>query len=694
MSTHRRPPLSFFFSLLAVFALGCAGGSSSGPDVVPDVPGGAGTDASDIAAEVAAPPRAVAYTEARAPCADYDPSRTVFFGDLHAHTGLSWDAWAYEVRATPASAYRFARGDTVALAPLDEHDHGTREARLARPLDFVALSDHLEYVAEVQLCTTPGSPAFETAACERFRAGGEEAVVAWGFLLSMPGPLRMSDLCGPDGAWCRDAFAQGWGAVRDAAEEAYDRSAACDFVSFVAYEYTASTYVTNRHRNVIFRTGEVPDFPPSYYEANTPAALRTLLDETCHDAGAGCDYLVIPHNANWSNGNLYTPEYRDAGLSLEEQRGVAETLARAEPLVEIFQHKGDMECKNGFSRVIDPPDPFCDFEKIRGALGDPDSGSSTTVADCGDRPGSGGVQMMGCVSWLDFVRNVWKEGLLEWERVGVNPFKIGVVGATDTHNGTPGHTAEHDFPGHVGTVDDSPEKRLGHGTMTHDAVLYNPGGLTAVWAEERSRDALFAAFQRRETYATSGTRLRVRLFGGWDLPEDLCERDDRVAAGYAAGVPMGGDLPTRPEGAALTLAVWAHPEDGGPERPATPLARLQLIKGWIDAEGRPRERVVDLRVREDEGGGVDLATCARPTPPDDAAELCAVWTDPEPPTDRPAFYYVRVLEQPTCRWSTWDCLALAEMGERPAACDDPQVPKTVQERAWTSPIWYEPPPTE
>jgi hypothetical protein len=617
-------------------------------------------------------------TEEREPCAEREPLRSVFFGDLHAHTRLSFDAYSYDLRVTPEEAYGFARGGEVRLPPLDADGTGTRSLRLARPLDFAALTDHLDLAGEVRLCLTPGSLPYDTPECVGYRAGGEAAAANFGVLLARESPSRPAAICGADGALCRDAAEEVWGELQAAAEAAYDRTASCSFVSFVGYEYTATPFVSNLHRTVVFRTAAVPARPPTRFEQPTPFGLRTELAATCLDAGIGCDVIVVPHNANWSNGRLFALDYGDA-VTLEEQRAAAELRVRLEPVFEIFQHKGNQECGNGFADVPGLPDPVCDFEQIR----------TVPFEDCGDGVGVGGVIGAGCVSRLDFVRNVLKAGMQEQQRLGVNPYRLGFVGSTDTHNGTPGNVDEAGFPGHVGLVDDTALKRLGSGTVTHEGLINNPGGLAAVWAEERSRDAIFAALRRRESFATTGPRIVVRFFAGWDYPTELCSRADLVAAGYAGGVPMGGDLPPRPAAASgPVFVVRAAADPGMPGAPGTPLQAVQLVKTWIDAAGVPHERVFDVAGDRANGAGVDPRTCS-PTG-EGFDELCAVWRDPAFDPAQPATWYVRVLENPTCRWSARDCLAL-DPADRPAPCTDPAVAQTIQERAWTSPVWYVPP---
>ncbi|HOX43649.1 MAG TPA: DUF3604 domain-containing protein [Myxococcota bacterium] len=615
----------------------------------------------------------VTYTQAREPCADRNPERNVYFGDLHAHTGLSFDAWAYGTHHAPADAYRFARGEALELAA----EGGSVEVRLDRPLDFAAVTDHHEFLGEVGLCTTAGSPTHGCETCTDYRQGDMGNVVLFGTQLAISDPARFEDVCAPAPQGCLDWATGVWAEIVAAAEAADDKSAACSFSAFPAYEYTNAISITNLHRNVIYRNANVPALPPSFFEASTVWELWRQLDRTCLEAGTGCELISIPHNSNWSNGQLYTPDYEDARTS-RAQAALAATRARLEPVAEIFQHKGDMECESNLSGLGGEADPLCEYEKQRHA----------PFEDCGDTVGAGGVSLMGCVSRLDFLRNVFKLGLQERARLGVNPYRFGVIGSTDTHNATPGDVDEPVFHGHVGSTDDLPEDRLGRGNMTHHGVLYNPGGLAAIWAVENSRDALFEALRRREVYGTSGTRIRVRAFAGFGLPEGWCARGDRVARGYAGGVPMGGELGPDAAGRPLRLVVEAEADPGAPGTPGLPLERLQLVKGWLDGAGAWHERVLDLAV-SDQPASVDLETCE--TSAGGAPSLCAEHVDPEFDPVLPAFYYARVLEVPTCRWSVRQCHALAQAGaDLPESCSDPRFYRAVQERAWTSPIWYAP----
>jgi Protein of unknown function (DUF3604) len=614
------------------------------------------------------PPR-----EDREPCQQHDPLRQPFFGDLHVHTAYSYDAYAFDVRGTPDQAYRFARGAPLSLGPLDAEGMGTRTVRLSRPLDFAAVTDHSEFLAEVDACTTPGAAGYESTTCETYRSNQSSGVTVLGTSLVSPSPTRRADLCGEDGGLCRDRLPDVWRSVVDAAEVAYDRSAACAFTSLIAYEYTGSLGASTQHRNVIFAGDRVP-LPVSYYEQPTALGLWRALKRECIDApGGGCDVIAIPHNTNESNGNAFRIEYPGAS-SIEEEREQAALRADLERLVEVYQHKGDSECRNGLSGIVGAPDEQCAFEKI----------SRDGAADCGDGTGSGGAAGVGCISRLDYVRGILAAGLREGDRLGVNPYRLGLIASTDTHNATPGNVEERAFAGNHGSNDDSPEKRLDRGFLGLGGIEYGPGGLAGVWAEENTRGALFAALKRRETFGTSGPRIVVRMFGGADLPEALCDDPDLLRIGYERGVPMGGILAPGRAGAAPRFVVQALRDPGTPEAPGALLQRIQIVKGWVES-GESHQRVFDAAGRAN-GADVDLATCEPRGP--GAASLCAEWTDPAFDPAQAAFYYARVLENPTCRWSTWECLALPA-ADRPPACSDPEVPKTIQERAWTSPIWWD-----
>ncbi len=605
-------------------------------------------------------------------CQDFAPERRVFFGDLHVHTTYSFDAHMWEVRATPEDAYRFARGESLDIPPFDAEGRGVRTVQIDRPLDFVAVTDHAEYLGEVEICSVPGSPGYDTPNCDLFRRGGNQGVAEFGIAMTRSNPRRFLDVCGADSRRCTSTAGQVWQRVQRAAERAYEP---CTFTSFIAYEYSNSLAASTRHRNVIFKHSAVP-FPISTFEERSPQGLWSALERNCVGAGTGCDVVVIPHNSNESNGRMFLVEYPGAE-TVEEQRLQAEFRARFEPLVEIYQHKGNSECFNGLSGIVGQPDEACEFERRR----------VRPAPDCGDGVGTLGAAGEGCISRRDYVRNVLLLGLQEYLRIGANPYLLGFIGSTDTHNATPGLVLEESFTGHQGANDSSPAVRLGSGTLTDGGITFSPGGVAAVWAEQNTRESIFAALRRRETFATSGPRITVRVFGGYDLPADWCERSDLVTVGYQRGVPMGGFLNSPAAAQARPrLAIAAQMDPGTPSRPGTFLQRLQVVKGWV-ANGEAHYRVYDVAGRSDNAADVDLATCTPRGP--GFASLCTVWEDPEFDPTVPAFYYVRVLENPSCRWHTYVCNRLPAEQRLPA-CSDPNVPATLQERAWTSPIWYLP----
>ena len=571
----------------------------------------------------------VTYTEERQPCADRNPLRNAYFGDLHVHTGYSFDAYVYETYTDPFDAYVMAQQDPINL-------------------DFAAVTDHGEFFGETQLCTTPGSPSYESPACVAYRSilGGPTAYAAFEEL-TQEDPERWP-LCGPDDTYCMDAAQDAWTLTQEAAELAYDRSDACEFTAFVAYEYTGRTGGSNLHRNVVFRNAEVPSMPTTYFEAPTPHQLWDALEADCLDEAGGCDVLAIPHNSNYGNGDMFALSYPGAG-SIEEEAEQAARRAALEPLMEIIQHKAASECRPGFSA-----DEYCDFEV---AMREPCNG---------DGSGSGSE----CSARNDFLRGALADGLAEQQRLGVNPLQLGVIASTDTHNGVPGAVAEDDFDGHVGVSDELVVPRL------LAVPEFGPGGLAGVWAVENSRDAIFEALERRETFGTSGPRIVVRMFGGWSFEPDLCNDPDLLEQGYAAGVPMGGDLGATPsEGAKPRFVVVADQDQLG-------LQRAHIIKVWVDAQGQAHEEVHEV-AGGDNGASVDPNTC-EPTG-SGAATLCGSWVDDGFDPDVPAVYYARVLENPSCRWSTYDCNSLPD-DLRPPACNER--PTAIQERAWTSPIWY------
>lgn len=602
-------------------------------------------------------------------CGQHNPQRNLYFGDLHVHTIHSFDAYLWDTRTTPVDAYRFARGETILLPPLDANGVGTRPLRLERPLDFAAVTDHSEFLGEIETCITPGTAGYDSPSCALVRSASPQIYADLGARLTSRAPRRFTDICGSDGSGCRDAAGTVWQRIQAAAAQANDP---CGFTALLAYEYSRSPGASTMHRNVIFRTENVP-FPISGFEQPTPLGLWNELRASCIDAANDCDVLAIPHNSNESNGRMFEIEYGGVS-SPQEQRALAALRARMEPLVEVYQHKGSSECLSGVSGILGN-DEDCDFEPARVA----------PFEDCGDGTGQLGAAGGGCISRNDFARYALFGGLQEQLRLGVNPLQVGFIGSTDTHSGTAGATDERTFAGHQGTNDADPVVLLGGGDFAAAGIIASPGGLAAVWAQENMRASLFDALRRRETFATSGTRLAVRTFGGWHFPENLCASGDLVEQGYALGVPMGGVLGERPADAAPSFVVSALRDAGSEAHPGTRLQRVQIIKGWI-AGGERHQQVYDV-AGSDNAADVDLETCTPRGPGADS--LCGVWRDPSFDPSVPAFYTVRVLENPSCRWSTWVCNSLPPQS-RPSTCSDPAVPKTIQERAWTSPIWYVP----
>ena len=608
---------------------------------------------------------------ARDPCSNHDPLRQAFFGDLHTHTAFSLDALGRGGFQTPDDAYRFAQGEPIGLSPVDGEGRPTRMAQLDRPLDFAAVTDHSEWLGEVAVCTDPSAPGYDEAACRGVRPGftPEERAVWQTQRAAGHGAL----ICGEDGELCRAGAVTAWGETVAAAERHYDRSSECRFTTFLGWEYTRAPELSMTHRNVILRNEIAPELPITWIDASAPDDMWSMLKAVCNDSGSGCEAISIPHNPNISNGRMFT---LDSGASLEALQTHARLRAEMEPIVEMMQAKGASECRRGMWGVVGGDDPLCDFEQARFIDGAP-------PPDCEDGTGAGALRGEGCQSRLDFARYALIEGLAQEERLGINPFQLGFIAATDGHNGTPGDTDEYAYQGYNSNDDGDLDTRLTNPSYVPHRYR-NPGGLVGLWAEENSRDSLFNAMKRRETFGTSGPRIRVRLFGGWDLPE-LCGSDDMIADAYRTGVPMGEVLPPSGGTPAPSFFVTALADPGTSANTGTPLQRIQIVKGWTGDDGQLHERIFEVAGDPENGADVSRETCGRSG--EGAVSLCAVWTDPEFDASQAAVYYARVVENPSCRWNAWQCSALDE-ADRPASCADPEIPWRIQERAWSSPIWY------
>ncbi|HIF96897.1 MAG TPA: DUF3604 domain-containing protein [Myxococcales bacterium] len=601
-------------------------------------------------------------SEARAPCADYAPERRPFFGDTHVHTTFSQDASTQDTRATPRDAYRFARGAPLGIQPYTKLGRSQRTVQLDRPLDFTVVTDHAEQLGETHICKTPGATGHDSLVCRIYRRFPRVAFYLMNARYAVLGTRW--GFCGEGGEHCKAAAGTIWDETQSAAEEAYDRTAACEFTSFVGYEWTAGPGGgAHLHRNVIFRNEKVPTLPISVMETGFPAVnLWKALDVECRNGRPGCQAITIPHNSNIGGGYTFTSaRMLDGEIDAEE----AVLRERYDRLAEVMQHKGDSEC------MLDPsaPDEACGFEKLT---------SPRMISYFGDEP----------LRPTDYVRNALKRGLALEGRLGTNPLKYGMIASTDTHLGTPGLTRERGHPGHGGGG-----KPAGDGVPEGlpDNLLFGPGGLAVLWAEENSRDALFESMLRREVYGTSGTRPVLRFFGGWKYEPEICDATDLSSRGYAGGVPMGGDLTVPPAAEAAPTFVVAALRDSAPD--GAPLQRVEIIKGWVEGDSLHEE--VFLVAGGENGADVDLSTCERQGT--GADRLCSVWRDADFDPQEPAFYYARVLENPVCRWSQWACVeAGVDCGDPGSirdgfepCCSEDHRP-TVRERAWSSPIWFAP----
>jgi hypothetical protein len=596
----------------------------------------------------------------------------------------------------PRTAYEFAKGNRIDITPYDEDGNALRTLQLERPLDFAAATDHSAHFGSVALCQDPSSVSYNHPECQQFRANPEGAFLIFSIPLTLSGDRPA--LCGDAGKDCVEAGKEVWIDAQAAANDANDQSSACTFTSFVAFEWNASPGGDNAHRNVVFRGSSVPPVPPDPFNAKRPEAMWQMLRDDCIDAGTGCDVITLAHNTNLSAGTYFQ---RSGNQDLPIDAEYLRERALMEPAIEIYQQKGSSECIVGSSA----PDEFCGFEQF------PYENFTALSVGLVGAPVEGG-----------FARAAFGRGM-ELERdYGVNPFRYAVIAGTDAHMANPGAVAEYDHPGNgdaVSRIQVSADP-LEQGLV--DDPYFGSGGLAGVWAEENSRDAIFDAIVRKETFGTSGPRIVPRFFGGWDFPDDICDRASLESEGYEGGVPMGGELPPRPEvSAGPVFVAFARQDPGTEEHPGTPLQRIQIIKGWLDDEGEVQSRVIDATLDADNGTRVDLATCE----PQGGghASLCHRWLDEDFDPTRPAYYYVRVLENPTCRWSVLQCLENQYdcanhtnnldhdccdpvLGLNRAACDNvacenvdtlteeearcclPEAELAIQERAWTSPIWY------
>ncbi len=613
---------------------------------------------------------------------DANPQRNAYFGDLHVHTTYSFDAYSFGTLATPYDAYRFALGEAI------KHPAGF-DMQLNEPLDFYGVTDHAMFMGVAPEAADTSSDISKYPITEVLHNLNEPGNMdRWslprrlrsfgGILQGLSAEIINGNI---DPEESLSITRRAWADTVRAADMYNDPGR---FTTFVAYEYTTgSDDRGNLHRNVVFEGSDrVPEIPFSRVHSNNPEDLWDWMD-TLREAGV--ESMAIPHNSNGSNGQMF--KLVDwAGDPIDDEYAVQRI--RNEPLVEITQIKGTSETHPALSTR----DEWADFELMEFRV-------ATTLPS--QPEGS-------------YVRDALRRGLaLEAEGI-TNPYTFGVIGSSDTHTGA-AQNDESNFTSKLGILSADAQLRgsvrfgsiagmlfnnLAPQAMTEvDGETFVGGaqptfgasGLAAVWAEENTREAIYAAFRRKETFATSGPRMRLRFFAGFGLPDDLFETANGVARAYATGVTMGADLArgTAPQQGAPQFAMWAQADAS-----SAPLQRLQVIKGWIDAAGATHEEVIDVACADgaavnpatnrcpDNGARVDLSDCSI-SANTGAAELRTVWTDPDFDASERAFYYARVLENPTCRWSTWDAI---RAGTEPRS----DLATTLQERAWSSPIQYVP----
>jgi hypothetical protein len=611
--------------LLSLVAVACAPGAEEQEAQNP----ASSESTAEMAAQVTAPA---------------DPLRKAYFGETHVHGAFSLDAYIGGARLEPDDQYRFAKGEAVTL-------YGKPHS-IGRPLDFVALSDHAEYLGEMYSAMVPSAPGHEQPELEQLRGlSSLEERRAW-FAKYVVENNRGDNPQHPPFFHGFDTTKSAWKLMVEAADRHNEPG---QFTALIGFEWSAAPGGGNLHRNVIFRDAHVPDMPVSSYEIRREDQLWEWMEQL---EGQGMDLLAIPHNSNSSKTMMF-PEVDAEGEPIDLE--YAERRQHFEPLIEMMQIKGNSEVHRNFWTA----DEFADFE------------NADSLAEFSGRT----------LDQRNFVRWGLEKGLAYQQELGGNPFKYGFIGGTDNHNGASADVVESNWPGSHGPEDGSVEaRRTGEVGGWAQARDLNPGSLAAVWATENTRAAIFDAMKRRETFATSGPRIQVRFFGGFDLPGEPADPKAMVEQGYELGVPMGGDLP--PTGAAPTFTVLAMKDPDGAN-----LDRIQIIKGWVDAGGELQEKIVDVvwwgeRTPGEDGklppvgSTVDLTT-AEYTNTIGGGQLMGGWTDDEFDPAQHAFYYARVLEIPTPRWSTYDAvhagLPLLE-----------DVPATIQERAWASPIWYSP----
>ncbi len=588
------------------------------------------------------------------------PTRPLF-GDTHLHTAYSMDAGAFGARLGPRDAYRFARGEEIA-------SNTGQPVKLSRPLDFLVVADHSDGMGFFPLLMS-GDP--ETLATEQGRrwydliTGGKGAEAAIDIIRSfslgkLPKTFPLPGTRSYKGAW---------EATVKAAEEYNDPGR---FTAFIGFEWTSNTAGNNLHRNVIFRGDGTQAMRVEPYTTLKPLGSDNPADlwkwMTMAQEKTGSEVLAIAHNGNLSNGIMF-PTVEAFGKPVD--RAYAQERARWERLYEVTQTKGTGETHPSLS----PDDEFADFE----------------IWDKGNLDGS--AKKSPDMLQREYAREALKNGLMLEQKLGTNPFQFGMIGSSDAHNALAA-MEEDNFFGKTAPQEPSAERmtatffdspKLGYSIKDWEV---GASGYAAVWATENTREAIFDAMHRRETYATTGPRMAVRFFGGWEFTQADANTRSPAVIGYTRGVPMGGELEAAPKGKSPSFLVAALRDPIGAN-----LDRIQIVKGWMDAKGKLHEKVYDVAWSDQRkpdangklpsvGSTVDVAN-ATFTNTIGAPELISVWQDPDFDAGQRAFYYARVLEIPTPRWTAYDA---KRFGSQPL----PGTRMTVTERAYTSPIWYTP----
>ena len=584
------------------------------------------------------------------PYADRSYPENVYWGDTHVHTSRSFDAYSRMNRLDPEIVYRFAKGETVI-------SHSGQKVRIGKPLDFLVVTDHAEYTGVLLGLDVEDPELLQSGLGKRwhelYQSDKRQQVLQEIYDISIHGKQYGS---------VNERFRRPvWKEIVDQADKHY---APGKFTAFIGYEWSSTPGFSNLHRNVIFRDGanNFEDILPfSSLDSYDPEDLWDWMEN--YEKTTGGKVLAIPHNGNMSNGEMFIDKtFSRENMTLQ----YAETRSRWEPLYEMTQFKGDGETHP----YLSPDDGFADFE----------TWDFLDLAD--ERRNNSMLQ-------FEYARSALKMGLSLESQLGANPFKFGMIGSTDAHTSF-AEAGESSFLGKYAIEEPTGPGRAGKEGLVPgiEIAAYAASGYAAVWASENSREAIFDAMRRKETYATTGPRIRLRFFAGWDFEQGNELRPDYVDIGYRKGVPMGADLINAPEGQSPDFIVVASKDPDGAN-----LDRIQIVKGWLASDGQTHEKVYNVAVSDDRrilrNGSVrplqhtvDLDTATYFNSIGEAT-LATTWTDPDFEPDQRAFYYVRVLEIPTPRWTTYDSVFFNE--PRPE-----EVPAIIQERAYSSPIWYTP----